>query len=132
MGVQVLCQFTPKCRKKALWGKTVGPGALNSRNLPGARKPDRGRTRDARPRASGDGEQAGGSDATEARVLMKSHLSSQNPLITASGGSPSNPQLCWGLLAHVAATEPSHGDRFSKWSELACCWSWLAPHWRST
>jgi len=33
-----------------------------------------------RPRASGDGEQAGGSDAAEARVLMKSHLSSQNPL----------------------------------------------------
>src|SRR5262249_43841733 len=24
------------------------------------------------------------------------------PFITASGGSPSNPQLCWGLLASIA------------------------------
>ena len=27
--------------------------------------------------------------------------------ITASGGSPPNPQLCWGLLAHLGATERS-------------------------
>src|SRR5262245_16098497 len=37
-----------------------------------------------------DGRQAAGSVATEACVLMKSQLLSQ---------SPSNPQLCWGLLA---------------------------------
>src|SRR6516225_5527628 len=40
-----------------------------------------------------------GSAAIEARVLMKSHLVPES-FITASGGSPSNPQLCWGLLAH--------------------------------
>jgi hypothetical protein len=39
-GVQVLCQVTPKCRKKALLGKTADTWTLNSRSLPGARKSD--------------------------------------------------------------------------------------------
>jgi hypothetical protein len=30
MGVQLLCQFTPKCRKMALLGKTGGTWTLNS------------------------------------------------------------------------------------------------------
>src|SRR5262249_37323365 len=49
---------------------------------------------------------------------MKSHLLSQNPripesFITAFGGSPSNPQLCWGLLigpkGHVLRIEKPCG-----------------------
>ena len=41
MGVQALCQFTLKCRKKALLGQNRRHLDLNSRSLPGARKPDR-------------------------------------------------------------------------------------------
>jgi hypothetical protein len=33
-GVQVLCQFTPKCRKKALLGQNRRHLDLNSRSLP--------------------------------------------------------------------------------------------------
>jgi hypothetical protein len=55
-----------------------GAIGVNRRHLdtefPGARKPDLGRTPDARPCVSGDGKQAGGSDAADARVLMMSHL----------------------------------------------------------
>src|SRR5262249_19112302 len=49
----------------------------------------------------GNGRQTIGSIATEASVLMKSQLLFPESFITASGGSPSNPQLCWGLLAEA-------------------------------
>ena len=37
MGVQVLCQFMPKCRRR-YWGKTGGTWTLNSRSLPQRKK----------------------------------------------------------------------------------------------
>src|SRR6516164_2730481 len=107
------CKYCVSSRRSAARRRySGGTWTLNSKSLPGARKPDRGRTPDARPRASGDGEQAGGSDATEAlegqdlrleryRGTRPHEVPSLVPksFVTASGGSPSNPQLCWGLLA---------------------------------
>ena len=55
------CKYYVSSRRSAArrryWGKTAGTWTLNSRSIPGARKPDRGRTPDAQPHASGDGEQ---------------------------------------------------------------------------
>jgi REP-associated tyrosine transposase len=50
----------------------------------------------------GDGRSAIGSVAAEARLLIKSTFVPEF-FITAYGGSPSNPQLCWGLLAQLDA-----------------------------
>jgi hypothetical protein len=72
--------FTPKYRKKVLFGEIRRHLGTVFHEL--ARRKERaGRGDDPRPhQKSGDGGQAGRSAPNEARVPMKSHLLSQNPL----------------------------------------------------
>ena len=49
---------------------------------------------------SGNGRPAVGPATTEAGLLIKSYPRPKS-FITASGGSPANPQLCWGSLAET-------------------------------